>query len=339
MAYCENCGHKLNEGELFCSECGTPVTPVATDVQDTQSTLTNMTVSPASTPTRLTHKATNKFDFQKYKKPILITLGLLGGVGLLGAGYVIITGNNPLEQVTNTENSGSSTNVVFNQKSGDSTNATSTANTEGEQTSGNVVVFNQKSSEQVSESASAESNEATSSAQAIVFNQQSADQSNSESSTGEGTVEGENAQSTESTSQTGVVLNKVESSSTAEESGTASEGTSEGTTEKPSATLKRKTIDPRVDLAAVQAAYDATLGAIGGNHSFYFQEITDAIGEHVSGEPLVVNDTPIRSASTIKVFVLGAFFDQVAKGNLSYDTKLYSDECGWWYRGCPIQYW
>lgn len=312
MAYCENCGHKLNEGELFCSECGTPVPTLAMDDSSKQPIEKSVSSVSAAT-TRLTNKSANKFDFKKYKKPIIITLGLLGGIVLVGAGYIVITGQNPLEQVMNTGNSGGTTSVVFNQKSGDTASNDSTANSEDGQTSGNVVVFNQKSSEQVSESASVESNEATSSAQAVVFNKQSTTQSSVEGSESGS----ETTQSSESTSQTAIVLNKAASTSETDQAGTASEGVSE----KPSATLKRKTIDPRVDLTAIQSAYDTTLGAISGNHSFYFQEITDAIGEHVSGEPLVVNDTPIRSASTIKVFVLGAFFDQVAKGNLSYDTN------------------
>lgn len=82
-----------------------------------------------------------------------------------------------------------------------------------------------------------------------------------------------------------------------------------------------KLAKPVFNTLYVQTAFDTFFGSQQGEHTLFFQEITNGQGDVVSSDPLLINDQPIRSASTIKLFILGALYEQVEKGKLSLETE------------------
>lgn len=76
------------------------------------------------------------------------------------------------------------------------------------------------------------------------------------------------------------------------------------------------------DVAPVRQAFESVFGQLKGQHSLYFQDL-----RHQQSQALVIGDTAMRSASTIKVLILATLYDEVAKGHLALtDSHTLSGE-------------
>lgn len=67
----------------------------------------------------------------------------------------------------------------------------------------------------------------------------------------------------------------------------------------------------------VEGIFNPIVHQLEGDYSLYYQ----ALDAKISTKPLILNDQPMRSASVIKLFVLAAMFDQVAKGKLDLEEN------------------
>lgn len=77
----------------------------------------------------------------------------------------------------------------------------------------------------------------------------------------------------------------------------------------------------KFDVTTVQAVFDETFATLKGEHSLYFQDMSDT-----AAKPLIIHNQAVRSASTIKLFILAALYEQAAKGQINLeDTYTLSE--------------
>ncbi|MDO4432335.1 MAG: serine hydrolase [Aerococcaceae bacterium] len=281
MGFCPNCGHKFEEGTAFCQECGENVSDLQQPV-------------PVQTRTATVTK--------KSKTALLV--GLASGVLLLSVGgYYVVNGGLPflslsssVQESTRVDSESASTSVSMktariseNLPSVASVSAQSEAASESAATS-SVAVSNQAQHSTVIIKAA---EGVTSSTASVIANTSSASETTAAPATNA-------ASETTAAPATNVVT----------ESATPATST-------PAETVVAATYDAQ----RIQGLFNQSMGTVGGRHSLYFQELTNEAGQVVASEPIIIEDTQIRSASVIKLFVLGALYKEAEAGHLDLSRE------------------
>lgn len=102
--FCENCGHQLQKGELFCVECGAPCKQESTDIQEKDQTKRQSNATPLEAPP---HQEASSQVQEKSEVPVklnrsskwLLTLIVVLFV-IFGGGYMVLQQiNNPVRIV------------------------------------------------------------------------------------------------------------------------------------------------------------------------------------------------------------------------------------------------
>lgn len=116
------------------------------------------------------------------------------------------------------------------------------------------------------------------------------------------------------------------------DSATTDNQASVGQESQPS--LKKVTLSPNTSQTTGQSETASTVsndsirqlfsnyfGGLRGEHALFFQQLTNSKGEKVHSQPLVIERGAIRSASTIKLWMLAALFDQIHQGKLTLNRQ------------------
>lgn len=136
------------------------------------------------------------------------------------------------------------------------------------------------------------------------------DQSNEPSSTTTTTLSEETSTSNRTTVSQNIVIKPINTITT-EVSNSEQNSNTQQTTSIPISTF---------DNQKIAALFNLHFGSLSGQHSLYFRQITQSDGQIVQATPLAYNDIALRSASVIKLFVLGAIYQQAEQGNVSLDS-------------------
>ncbi|MCW6667199.1 serine hydrolase [Aerococcaceae bacterium NML190938] len=170
--------------------------------------------------------------------------------------------------------------------------------------------------------------------QVVIEHASQSDKDKSETSTSDSSVESGAKVKTSIVSETAAVSHSEESSASNEisessslsatiiksrnESGTVVTSMDAATTS--SSSDEKKLLETTFSTSGIEQLFGNQFNNVAGNHALYFQDITNEKGEEVTSVPLIINDRPIRSASTIKLFVLAALFNRAEQGGISLET-------------------